>query len=62
MFLKKKQQKSRWCYTISRLYNKKNELKQIEGIFPATLMNDLIRSNLKEIAKLQDIIKKDDMI
>ena len=39
--------------------NKKDELKQIEGIFPQNLMNDLIRTKLKEIVKLQDIIKKD---
>ena len=39
--------------------NKKDELKQTEGIFPQNLMNDLIRTKLKEIVKLQDIIKKD---
>ena len=39
------------------LSNKKDELKQIEGIFPQNLMNDLIHSKLKEIVILQDIIK-----
>ena len=29
------------------LFNKKDELKQIEGIFPQHLMNDLIRPKLK---------------
>ena len=32
--------------------NKKDELKQIEGIFLQILMNDLIRVKLKEIVKL----------
>ena len=36
-----------------------NILKQIEGIFPQTFMNDLIRAKLKEIVELQEIIKKD---
>ena len=43
------------------LSNKKSELKKIEGIFPHNLMNDLIRLKLKEIVKLQDIIKKDEL-
>ena len=43
------------------LCNKKDELKQIEGIFSQNLMNDLICFKLKEIVKLQDIIKKDDL-
>ena len=38
-----------------------NNLKQIEGIFPQNLMNDLIRAKLKEIAEFQDIFKKDDL-
>ena len=41
------------------LSNIKDELKQIEGIFPQNLMNDLICVKLKEIVKLQDIIKND---
>ena len=44
------------CLDIS---NKKDELKQIEGIFPQNLINDLILAKLKEIVKFQDIIKKD---
>ena len=35
--------------------NKSDELKQIDGIFPQNLMNNLIRAKLKEIVKLQDI-------
>ena len=36
-----------------------DELKQIWGIFLQNLMNNLIRAKLKEIVKLQDIIKRD---
>ena len=41
------------------LSNKKDELKQIEGIFLQNLTNDLICAILKEIANLQDIFKTD---
>ena len=41
--------------------NKKDEIKQIESTFPLNLMNDLIPAMLKEIVKLQDIIKKVDL-
>ena len=34
------------------------KLKEMEGIFPQYLKNDLIRAKLKEIVKLQDIILK----
>ena len=37
--------------------NKKDELKQIESVFPQNLMNDSIRDKLKEIVKFQDIKK-----
>ena len=37
-----------------------NKLKRTESIFPQNLMNDLIRAKFKEIAELNDIIKKDD--
>ena len=43
------------------LSNKKDELKQIEGIFSQNMMNDLIRVNLKEVFKLQDNINKGDL-
>ena len=36
--------------------NKKDELKQIEGLFTQYLMNDLIRDKLKHIINFQDII------
>ena len=38
-----------------------NKLKQIEGVFPKHLMNDLIRAKLKEVVELWDNIKKDDL-
>ena len=38
---------------------KKDEPKQNEGIFPKNMRNDLIINKLKEIIKLQDIIKTD---
>ena len=41
------------------VFYKKDELKQIDGIFPQNLMNDLSRDKLKEIVSLQDIIKID---
>ena len=31
-----------WCFRASRTSNKKDELKQIEGIFPQNLMNENI--------------------
>ena len=43
------------------LSNKTDELKQIEGIFPQNLMNDLVVNKLKETVKLQDIIKADEL-
>ena len=36
-------------------------MKLIQGMFPQNLVNDLIRIKLKEIVKLQDIIKKDEI-
>ena len=42
-------------------FNKKDEWKQIDGVFPENLMNDLIRDKLKKIGNLQDIIKNDDI-
>ena len=41
--------------------NKKYKLKQIEGIFPQDLMNDLVRARLKEIINLQDITETDEL-
>ena len=38
---------------------KKDEPKQNEGMFPKNMRNDLIINKLKEIIKLQDIIKTD---
>ena len=43
------------------VFNKKDELKQIDGIFPKNLMNDLICDKWKEIVDLQDIIKTDNL-
>ena len=39
--------------------NKKDEYKQIEGIFPKNILHDMMIKRLKEIIKLQDIIKTD---
>ena len=36
-------------------------MKLIQGMFPQNLVDDLIRIKLKEIVKLQDIIKKDEI-
>ena len=36
-------------------------MKQIDGVFPENLMNDLIRDKLKKNGNLQDIIKKDNI-
>ena len=41
--------------------NKINELKQIESIFPKNQVNDLFIDKLKEIMKLQNNIKLDDL-
>ena len=38
--------------------DKKDELKQIESIFPQNLMSNLICVKLKEIVKLQNVNKK----
>ena len=59
-------EQTNFAYSLSRKpfekqTEKQDELKQIEGIFLKNLMNDLIRVKLKEIVKLQDIIKKDDL-
>ena len=43
------------------LSNKKDELKQIEGIFPQNMTNDLVRAKLKEIVNFQNIIKTDQL-
>ena len=42
-----------------KLSDKKDELKQIDDIFPQKMMKDLISGNLKEIVNLVDIIKTD---
>ena len=39
------------------LSNKKDELKQVEGIFPQNMLNDLFIKKLKEITKLHNINK-----
>ena len=36
-------------------------MKQITGIFPQSLMNDLTCAKLKETVNLQDIIKNDNL-
>ena len=39
-------------------FNKKDEVKQTDGIFPHNLMNDLIPDKLKETVNFEDVIKK----
>ena len=43
------------------LSNKTNELKQIEIVFPKSLLSDLIIYEFKEIVQLQDIIKPNEL-
>ena len=43
------------------LSNINDELKQVKGIFPPSLINDLIRVKLKEVVNLKDIIKRNDL-
>ena len=43
------------------LSNKTNELKQIEGIFPKNLLNDLVINKLKKIVQLQDINESNEL-
>ena len=54
--LEKKTQERINALRSVKLCNRTNELKQIQGIFPKCLLNDLIVYKLKEIAQLQDII------
>ena len=42
-------------------YNKVDEWKQIEGIFPKTLLTDLATNKLLEIIKLQNSLKLDNL-
>ena len=41
--------------------DKTNELKQIEGLFPQNVLNDLISNKLKKIIELQNSIKLDNL-
>ena len=42
--------------------NKTDELRQVEGIFPKNLLNDLIISKLEDLIKLKDIIKLNKLV
>ena len=59
--LEKQTEKQFHAFKSLELPIEKDELKQIEGIFPKNLLNDLIINNLKEIIKLKDIIKTDEL-
>ena len=59
--LEKQTEKQVDAFKSLDLSNKKDELKQIEGIFPQNLMKDCIRVKLKEIVNLQGIIKLDEL-
>ena len=43
------------------LSNKTDELKQIKGIFPKNLLNDLTTYKSQEIIRLQDVIKSNEL-
>ena len=59
--MKKQTEEQCGARTFLKPSNKKDELKQTEGIFQQNLMNDLVRAKLKEIVNLQDIIKTNDL-
>ena len=59
--MKKQTEKQADALKALNLFNKTNELKQIEVIFPKNLLNYLIFYKLREIVQLQDIIKSNDM-
>ena len=44
-----------------KLFNKTDELKQIENIFPQKQLTGLVTDKLKKIRKLQNKIKLDDL-
>ena len=56
--LKKPTEKQVGAFKPLQLFNKKSELKQIEGIFPENVLNDLIINKFKEIIKLQVLLKQ----
>ena len=57
--LEKQTEKQVGALKSQDFFNKKDELKQFKAVFPKNMLNDLIINNLKEIIKLQDIIKTD---
>ena len=59
--MKNKQKKQIGAIKSLKHSIKKDELKQIEGIFPQNLMNDLIHDKLKETVIFQHIIKTDNL-
>ena len=59
--MKSKQKKQVADIKSLDLFNKKDELKQIEVILPQNLLINLVRVKLKEIVHLQDIIKTDEL-
>ena len=61
MLLKKKTQKEVDALKSLNVSNKIDELKQIQGIFPKNLLNDLTTYKLKEIIQLQNIIKSNNL-
>ena len=58
--LKKQTKKQVDVLKYLNLSNKKDDFKQIEGIFPQNQLNDLIIDKLQEIEQLQSNIKLDD--
>ena len=56
--LKKQTEKQVRALKFLELSNQKYELKEIQGISPKSMLNDLIINHLKDIIKLQDITKR----
>ena len=59
--MKNKHEKRIGALKPGNLSNQKDELKQIEGIFPQSLINDFVCIMLKEIVNLEGIIKTYDL-
>ena len=57
----KKKQKTGWCFKVPKPFNKTDDLKETEGIFPKKLLNSLIIYKLQDIIELEDIIKTNEV-
>ena len=57
----KNREKTSWSFRSFKT-NKNQELEPIEGIFPKDIINNEIESELNEIKKLEEKIKRKDLI